>query len=40
MFQTKFVEKIKYTVYGNIFLKTVPFMRKCGKMLHSRAGHR
>jgi len=31
MFQTKFVEKIKYTVYRNIFLKIVPFMRKCGK---------
>ena len=27
-------------VFSNFISKTVPFMRKCGKILYSRAGHR
>jgi hypothetical protein len=37
MCQTKVVEKIKTHI---LFSKIVPFMRKCGKILKSGAGHR
>ena len=42
MFQTKVVEKIKTHILCSIiiFPKIVHFMRKCGKILHSRKGHR
>jgi len=41
MFQTKVVERIKtHFVFSDFFLKIVPFIRKCGKILYSRAGHR
>jgi len=41
MFQTKVVEKIKTHMLRSVtFSKIVPFMRKCGKILQSGAGHR
>jgi hypothetical protein len=43
MLQRKCVEKIKtHVLCPNSFLfsKIVPFMRKCGKILQSGAGHR
>jgi len=43
MFQIKVAQKIKtHFVFSNFPPppKIVPFMRKCGKTLYSRAGHR
>jgi hypothetical protein len=42
MFQTKVVDKIKTHILFSVtsFSTTVPFMRKCGKILQSEAGHR
>ena len=42
MFQTNVVEKIKTHILWSLyfFSKIVPFMRKCGKILQSGAGHR
>jgi hypothetical protein len=41
MFETKDVEKIEtHFMFNKYISKIVPFIRQCGKILYSGAGHR